>query len=159
MVSRLSALEEESIDYFVSFVQILGLPKSIGQIYGLFFVSSDPMAMDHVVGRLDISKGCASQGLATLKGFGAIIPVHMEGDRREHFEADFEVSKIVAHFFEETLEPRMAHGEERLNRMISISENGENPGENPIITRLNALKKWQTRGKETIPLIKEFLKA
>lgn len=155
MVSQLSELEEESVGYFVSFVQVLGLPKSIGQIYGLYFVSPDPLAMDHVVDRLDISKGCVSQGLATLKGIGAIIPVQIEGDRREHFEADFQVSRIVAHFFEERLEPKLKSGEQRLERMVALSENGSESG---IKSRVNALQKWQNRGKEAIPMIKSALK-
>ena len=160
MVSQLSKLEEESVDYFVSLVQILGLPKSIGQIYGLMFVSTNPLAMDHVVDRLDISKGSASQGLATLKGLGAILPVQVDGDRREHFAADLEVSRIVNHFFEERLEPRLENGEARLNRMLAMaqSENAD-PDQNEALCRLNALKKWQTRGRKTIPMIKRFLKS
>lgn len=159
MVSQLSELEAESIDYFVSFVQILGLPKSIGQIYGLMFVSSDPLAMDQVVEKLDISKGSASQGLATLKGLGAILPIHIEGDRREHFVADLQVSRIVNHFFEEKLEPRLSNGEGRLDRMAQLADNGGDPKENEPLNRIVALKKWQKRGRKSIPLIKRFLKS
>ena len=73
MVSQLTRLEQESIDYFVSFVQIFGLPKSVGQIYGLMFVSVDPMPMSHIIERLEMSKGSASQGLATLRSLGAVV--------------------------------------------------------------------------------------
>jgi DNA-binding transcriptional regulator GbsR (MarR family) len=159
MVSQLSELEEESIDYFVSFVQILGLPKSIGQIYGLMFVSPEPMAMDHVIERLEISKGSASQGLATLKGLGAILPVQIEGDRRDHFQADLQVSRIVNHFFEERLEPRLENGAQRLDRMIALAEAGDDSEESETLSRLQALKKWQSRGKKAIPFIKQFLKS
>ena len=158
MVGQLSRLEEESIDYFVSFVQILGLPKSIGQIYGLMFVTTEPLAMDDIIERLEISKGSASQGLATLKGLGAILPIQIEGDRREHFRADLEVSRIVNHFFEENLEPRLENGRERLKRMIKISKDqGDSANDEPL-NRLKALQKWQNRGKKAIPIVKRFLK-
>ncbi len=158
MVTRLTELEKESIDYFVSFVQILGLPKSIGQIYGLMFVSPEPLAMDQLIERLDISKGSASQGLATLRGLGAIVPSSVEGDRREFYHADLQVSRIVSHFFEERLGPRLENGEARLSRMIEIV-NQDSPEEgDKILSRLTALNKWHARGRKLIPLIKRLVK-
>ena len=159
MVSQLSKLEQESIDYFVSFVQVLGLPKSIGQIYGLMFVTPEALAMDHVVERLEISKGSASQGLATLRALGAILPVEVPGDRRDHYRADLEVSRIVNHFFEVVLEPRIANGEDRLDRMIKLAHQENETGESETLNRLKALRKWQSRGKKAIPLVKRFLKS
>lgn len=154
MVTQFSQLEEEAIDYFVSFVQILGMPRSIGQIYGLMFVSTAPLAMDDIVERLEISKGSVSQGLTTLKGLGAISSLQVEGDRRDHYRAHLDVSKIVQHFFEENLEPRLDHSEQRLAKMLELSNN-----EDETHQRLEALKRWQDRGKEFLPLIKSFLKS
>lgn len=156
MVSQLSELEKESIDYFVSFVQLLDLPKSIGQIYGLMFVSAEPLAMDDVIDRLELSKGSVSQGLATLKGLGAIIPVTVPGDRREHHYADLEISRIIRHFLEERLEPRLSNGEERLSTMLGLATRDEDA---EALHRLKALQKWQKRSTQVLPLLKQFLKA
>lgn len=154
----LSNLEAESIEYFVSFVQILGMPKSLGQIYGLLFVSDVPLAMDHIVDRLELSKGSVSQGLTTLKGLGAIVPKNLEGDRREHYVADLQVSRIVSHFFEQQLEPRLSRGEQRLESMIKLADDGCDPEDNETLGRLKALSKWQKRGSQAIPMIKGFLR-
>lgn len=158
MIGQKTELEVESIDYFVSFAQILGLPKSIGQIYGLLFVSPDPLAMDDFVEKLEISKGSASQGLGTLKELGAILPVRMEGDRREHYRADFDVSRIVNHFFDDRLGPRLEHGEERLKRLVELAESDGGNLSGESLLRLKALQKWQKRGRQAIPLVKRFLK-
>ena len=40
--ARLSELEIEAIDMFINFLRIVGLQKSIGEIYGLLFVSASP---------------------------------------------------------------------------------------------------------------------
>jgi len=157
MVTRLTELERESIDYFVPFVQLLGLPKSVGQIYGLMFVSPDPLAMDHLIERLEISKGSASQGLATLRGLGAIIPSTVQGDRREYYQADLQVSRIVSHLFEERLEPRLENGEVRLSKMIKLVNQETTTDGNVILSRLTALNKWQARGRRLIPLIKRLI--
>ena len=95
---ELTRLEEEPIDYFVPFVQMFGLPKSIGQIYGLLFVSPEALPMVSIQARLGISKGSLSQGLSLLKDLGAVTSHSLEGDRREHYRADLQVSRITNHF-------------------------------------------------------------
>ena len=158
---RLSALERESVDYFVSLVQIFGLPKSIGQIYGLLFVSADPLPMDGIIEELDISKGSASQGLSLLKTIGAVTPHQIVGDRREHFRADLNVSRIVSHFFEDRLKGRLENGEARLDLMLRLAESDKPVGpesETNVLARIQALQKWQKRGKMILPKIASWLR-
>ena len=40
---------------FINILRIIGLQKSIGEIYGLLFVSAKPLAMDDITNRLDIA--------------------------------------------------------------------------------------------------------
>ena len=77
--ARLSALEIEAIDMFINFLRIVGLQKSIGEIYGLLFVSAKPLSMEDIMNRLDISLGAASQGLKLLRGLGAVKAVYSPG--------------------------------------------------------------------------------
>lgn len=155
-------LQEEAIDYFVSLVQLFGLPRSIGQIYGLLFVSVIPLSMDDIVTRLEISKGSASQGLSLLKSLGAVTSHSILDDRREHFEADLNVSRIVTHFFENRLQPRLENGEERLNSMLRLVRATGGPGKAnesaAVLARLEALQKWQKRGRGILPLIMKWLR-
>lgn len=155
-------LERESIEYFVSFVQMFGLQKSIGQIYGLLFVTLDSLAMDEIIERLGISKGSASQGLTVLKGLGAVTSHAIPTDRREHFQADLQVSRIVTHFFENRLRPRLENGEARLkvmHRLAHLVEREEPVGDaGSVLHRIEALQKWQKRGRRIIPFLLRWLK-
>lgn len=47
----------EAIDMFINFLRIIGLQKSIGEIYGLLFVSARPLSMDDITNRLESSLG------------------------------------------------------------------------------------------------------
>lgn len=154
VAERLTQLESETIEYFVSFVQILGLPRSIGQIYGLLFVSREPLSMGDIMEQLEISKGSVSQGLNLLKDLGAISAIRKSNDRRELFEADFQVARIVNHFMTARLNPRLKSGEERLDSMISLASEQQFNDEDVVMGRLMALKKWQGRAKKVIPLVK-----
>lgn len=160
---ELTELQREMIEYFVSFVQMLGLPKSIGQIYGLLFATTKPIAMDDFVGKLKISKGSASQGLSLLKSLGAVKSQHLEGERREHFRADLNVARIVNHFFENRLSPRLENAEDRLKRMRQLIEADQAEADgsadnSEMLSRIQALQKWQTRGKRVLPILKSWLK-
>ena len=64
--------QSECIELFAEVVYALGLPRSIGQIYGLLFASPEPLSFSDIVERLAISKGSASQGLQLLRSLGAI---------------------------------------------------------------------------------------
>lgn len=156
--TELTEFQRETIDYFVSFVQMFGLPKSIGQIYGLLFATTSPLTMDDIVGELKISKGSASQGLSLLKNLGAVKSQDIEGERREHFRADLNVARIVNHFFENRLGPRLENGEQRLQRMRRLVESNGSRENLEMLSRIQALQKWQNRGKRVFPMLKSWLK-
>ena len=64
--------EAECVAFFSDVVQVFGVPKSVGQIYGLLFASTEALCFSDIVERLDISKGSASQGLQLLRSLGAV---------------------------------------------------------------------------------------
>ena len=81
---ELDPLERQVVDVFVDGVRVLGLPRSIGEIYGLLFISRTPLSLDDLVARLKISKGSASQGLRMLRNLGAVNEANgnSEAERR-----------------------------------------------------------------------------
>jgi len=70
--SGLLPVEVEVIQLFVQFSRTVGQPRSIAEIYGLLFVSHQPLTLDDLVERLRLSKGSASQGLKYLRELGAV---------------------------------------------------------------------------------------
>ena len=155
--ARLSELEIEAIDMFINFLRIIGLQKSIGEIYGLLFVSAKPLAMDDIMNRLDISLGAASQGLKLLRGLGAVKAVYSPGDRRDHFAADLELSKFATVFIKEELRPRVERALERIQHMESLL--AEMPAEERQATsqRLVRLRHWLEKGERMLPWAQKFL--
>src|SRR5450755_2178230 len=91
----LSEFELESIDLFIHSVQVLGLPRSIGEIYGFLFAQPQPQPMEVLIKRLGMSVGSVSQGLKFLKNIGAVKITFHPGDRREFFSAQTELRKLV----------------------------------------------------------------
>src|SRR6056300_1645354 len=97
----LSEFEAQVIGFFCDGVRMLGLPKSIGEIYGLLYVSQEVLSLDDLVSRLGISKGSASQGLRLLRELGAVREFDGVVGRRVYYEPDVELKRLVGGFIKE----------------------------------------------------------
>ncbi|MFZ4776044.1 MAG: GbsR/MarR family transcriptional regulator [Terrimicrobiaceae bacterium] len=154
---RLSRLDIEAIEMFISFLKLIGLPKSVGEIYGLLFVSTRPLSMDDLIERLQISLGAASQGLKLLRSVGAVKVVYTPGERRDHYIADLELSKFAAAFIKEELKPRMQRALERIDRMEKEALLMDESDRKIAFQRIERLKHWMERGQKMMPWILKFL--
>jgi DNA-binding transcriptional regulator GbsR (MarR family) len=154
----LNPLQLEFIDAIVRMVNILGMPKSVGQIYGLLYSFPEPLCMDHIMTTLKISLSGASQGLKTLRSFRAIRTVMIPGDRRDFFEAEESFKKLFSKFLQEEMEPHFDSAKERIGRMEELLS--EMPKEdqgfyNGRIDRLRAVNKAANR---LLPIIRALIK-
>ncbi len=160
----MTELEHELIEYFISFVQLLGMPKSVGEICGLLFMATKPLSMDAVVARLRISKGSAGSGLSLLRELGTVQRVSMEGDGRDRFVPDLDLVKVVGVFFRQKLPARLESVMERLDRMEGCARRrvdeaeGSGEDEQGVLIRVRALQVWQARDQKVLPLLLRLLK-
>ena len=97
---------DESIDFFVRMMSILGLPRSVGEIYGILYFSESPLSMDEISSRLKISMGSTSQGLKTLRSLKAIRTTYVQGDRKDHYVAETEFRRLFSNFIKEDILPQ-----------------------------------------------------
>lgn len=155
--NELSELEIEAIQMFINFLKLIGLPKSVGEIYGLLFVSPKPLAMDEIMLRLNISLGAASQGLKLLRGVGAVKSTYVPGDRRDHYVADLELSRFATAFIKEELHPRMERALVRIRRMEELSADMSPADRKATHAKIERLKHWLEKGDKMLPWILKFL--
>ena len=152
---ELAEWEVAVVDLFLNAVQSVGLPKSLGQIYGLLFCRDHPLAMDEVMKLLGISKGSASQGLRSLRQLGAISSVYAPGDRKERFLAEIRLRKLVAGFLKEQADPHMEKGISRLEhlRKLLSAEEGEESKKRGV-RREEILSGWHRQMSRLLPWVK-----
>lgn len=145
-IARLTVLETEVIDIFVRGVQVVGLPKSLGEIYGLLYASAEPLSMDAIMRKLRVSLGTASQGLKQLRAFRAVRTVYVPGQRKDFFEAETEFRKLAAGFFREEVFPQLENTGERLARMRVLLKDAPPEEQRHYSSRLEKLDRWQKLG-------------
>lgn len=154
----LSDFEAKVVDFFCDGIKLLGLPKSIGEIYGILFVSSEPLALDDLVEKLGISKGSASQGLRMLKSLGAVRESEVIAGRKSYYEPDVELKQLVGGFIKEQVRPHLASGEEKLEGLRGMVE--AMPGDarsDFYMGRIQRLGRWSKKARVVLPLLQKFL--
>ena len=153
----LTEIESEVIALFVRMADLLNLPRSVGEIYGMLFVSTEPLCLDDCRHRLNISKGSTSQGLKILRSFGAIRTVYVPGDRKDYYIAETSLRKIAAGFASEQIQPHVASGEDRLERIRELLESYEADEKDALVEKIDLLENWQRRAGKTLPLVLKLI--
>lgn len=82
-------------------MDLWGFRRQLGRIWAVLFLSDRPLAAPELCDRLRISTGLLSMSLAELRRWGVVRPVEIPGDRKEHFEAETNVWKLVARVLRE----------------------------------------------------------
>ena len=156
-IQVLSDIEREVIELFVRMADVLHLPRSVGEIYGMLYVSSDPLCLDDCRSRLNISKGSTSQGLKILRSFGAIRTVYIPGDRKDYYLAETSLRKIASGFASEQIQPHVSSGKERLGRIRELLNEQEGESSEELLEKVELLENWQKRAGKTLPLILKLI--
>lgn len=122
-IQSLSRTRLEMIDVCGRMCQAFGLPRSLGQIYGLLYLAPDPLSLDDIADLLGISKASASTGTRQLSAWGGIRQVWVPGERRDHFEVEPDLGDLLRSGLSEFLKPRLASSQKRLERLAeTLSE-------------------------------------
>lgn len=74
-----------------------GINRSMARIHALILLSGDPVDLDTVANRLNISRGNVSMCLKELRNWGVIHRVHTPGDRRDFYTTEPDVWKMLYH--------------------------------------------------------------
>lgn len=146
-----------------NFCRKVGLPKSIGQIYGLLFLSPKALSLEDITQLLEISKASASVGTRQLATWGALRQVWVPGARRDYFEAVPELRQIIRRAYEEFLRPKINASEKRYERFQSLLEEDLAAGRLTAeehkfcATRLLRVGRLQEQIRTAVPMVEQFL--
>ena len=134
---------------------LLGLPKSIGLIYGAVFASAKPVEAGQICRKLKISRGSVSQGLRFLKELGAIRSEGLNGGRAEHFVAEDHLRKAVETFVTKKIGPAF---EELGDEVARLEKDPSQPLPEDLRGKLETIRRWHGHGQLLLPLVSGFLK-
>jgi DNA-binding transcriptional regulator GbsR (MarR family) len=149
----LSAFQLQSVALFIHVFGALSLPRSIGEIYGLLFSTPEPLSLDDVQTRLQLSRGSASEGLRWLRSLGAVNQVYLPGIRKEHFTAETSLRKLASGYLRDRIDPHLENGPNRLSALES-SIDPASASAHFEKSRLGQIAGWYKFFGKVLPLVK-----
>ena len=160
----------ECIELFAEVVYALGLPRSVGQIYGLLYASPVPLSFSDIVERLDISKGSASQGLQLLRTLGAVKPVSRSysltvrrsdgATVRDYYEPELGLRRLLGGIIRGRIEPLVGQGRLRMRRLRELAEAAADSSRKEFqLERVEQLETWRRQATLVMPVLKLMLKS
>jgi DNA-binding transcriptional regulator GbsR (MarR family) len=152
------AFDEAMVEFFLKAADLLGIPKSVAAIYGICFASPDPLCFSDIEERLDISRGSISQGVRVLRGMGALRSIGKPDERREAFEPDLRLRKLIEHWLETRLQRQLSAGQGKLDQLAKLVPGGRSASAKELRDRIKSLQAWHDKTRGMLPVVKAFLK-
>ena len=153
----LAAWETATIEVFVRAAALIGFPRSIGEIYGVLFCAAQALTFDDLVERLRISRGSVSQGLKLLRQLGAVRVQYVVGSRKDHFEPELSMKRLVSGFVRDQFTPHLESGASRLEQIEALIEEEDSAVQEHAAARISTLRSWQTRTVRLVPVVMAVL--
>jgi DNA-binding transcriptional regulator GbsR (MarR family) len=152
--AALSQWETSTIEIFIRAANLIGLPRSVGEIYGLLFCAQSPQTFDNLAERLGISRGSVSQGLKFLRQLGAVKVHYVAGSRKDHYQPELSMKQLVHGFVRDQFTPHLESGSGRLEAIAALVESEPDPARREhAAQRINTLRTWQGRMQKLMPII------
>jgi DNA-binding transcriptional regulator GbsR (MarR family) len=104
----------------------LSLNPTVGQIYGLLYMSPEPVSLNEMVEKLGISKGSASINVRTLESWGAVRKVWVDNSRKDYYEANPDILNIIFNRINDGVNKRLSEAHQKFKIIEKISMSKEN---------------------------------
>ncbi len=122
----MSPLLASFVSHFGEMGSRWGINRTVGQIYALIYVSPVPLHVDHIADTLAFSRSNVSMGLKELQAWRLVKLRHLQGDRREYFDAPGDAWETFRTLLEERrrreIEPTLSMLRDALLQEVTTAE-------------------------------------
>jgi HTH-type transcriptional regulator, glycine betaine synthesis regulator len=101
---RSSAIEDwvlKVADSIGALMEFWGFKRAMGRMWAVLYLSQQPMTAQELGDRLTMSAGAVSMALAELTKWGVVKKTWKPGDRRDWFEPETSIWKMVSRVYRE----------------------------------------------------------
>ena len=82
-------------------IEFWGFKRNMGRLWAVLYLSEQPLSAPELQSRLRLSSGAVSMTLTELTRWGVVKKVWLQGERRDHFEAEGNFWKMISRVFNE----------------------------------------------------------
>lgn len=130
---------EQFIEFWGSMGVLWGINRSMARIHAFILVSGEPVDLDTVAQRLNISRGNASMCLKELRNWGVIHRVHVSGDRRDFYVPEPDAWKMFFRIAVERKKREFDPTLHALRHLLSEADTESKPKVHKRLTEMESL--------------------
>ncbi len=126
MNTKLFQAQDRFISYICSICDDFGFNRFVAQLYGVLYMSDKPLSLDDITERLGASKGNVSINIRELEKWGAARKVWIKGSRKDYYEAELDIKKIISSKLKTSMQRRLAGMSSMVDDVMDIVK--DDPG-------------------------------
>lgn len=145
-VPKTSILEQTEDQFILEWGRMSsswGINRTMAQIHALLFVAGEPLDMDDIMDRLQISRGNASMNLRELMDWGIVRRFRRPGDRKDMYYSEADPYQMFARIIRERkrreLDPTADAIREVMTRLRAANDGVSKAKVDALKTRLEGL--------------------
>lgn len=97
-MSELTPIARKFVTHWGELGTRWGINRTMAQVHALLYLSEKPLNAEDICETLEFARSNVSTALKELQGWGIVRVVHLQGDRRDHFESMkdvFEMFRVI----------------------------------------------------------------
>lgn len=95
MIGKLEQAQNKFLENIGKLCESFGLNGFLAQLYAVLYLSNKPLSLDDLKDKLGVSKGNVSINIRVLEQWGAVRNVWVKGSRKDYYEAEVDIKKVV----------------------------------------------------------------
>ena len=88
--------EQQVSDAIGRLIEFWGFKRNMGRLWAILYLSDRPLHAQTLQRRLALSSGAVSMTLTELARWGVVRKIRVPGERRDHYEAEGNIWKMVS---------------------------------------------------------------
>lgn len=89
------------VDAVGGLIEFWGFKRNMGRMWTLLYLEREPMSAPDLCARLSLSTGAVSMTLSELQKWGVVKKAWVPGERRDYYEPETSIWKMVSRVFRE----------------------------------------------------------
>ena len=153
-IPPISEIESESIRFWGEVAELLGFPRSTGEVYGHLFISKHPLCADEIAEFTGSSRSGSGQHLKLLTEIGAIRISQAVQDRKAHFELQTDLGVLIRRLSNTRIFPKLAELNQQRLKLEQLASESDAPH---LIERFDKLERWKQKIEPLANLLKSLI--
>ena len=101
MTQDIEKIKDNFVEGMGRISKFWGFSRIMGQLYGVLYLSQEPLSLDQLSEKLMVSKGSVSTNVRALERWGMVQQVWVKADRKDYYKAETKFMDIVIKILQE----------------------------------------------------------